>query len=88
MTETIAQKAIKRLIERRKKLQASYDALINEPAAYGITGSVNATNQKLADLRLELAALDNRIAALINGRTSVAGMSISLPDYRHWPEGI
>lgn len=88
MTETIAQKAIKRLIERRKKLQASYDALINEPASYGITGSVNATNQKLSDMRAELAALDNKIAALVGGKTGVAGMSVALPDYRHWPYGI
>ena len=88
MTENIVQKAMKRLIERRKKLQEAYDALVAEPASYGITGSVNATNQKLSDLRAEIAALDNKIAALVNPRTGVAGMSIALPDYRHYPEGL
>lgn len=82
------QKAMSRLLARRKKLQEAYDALVSEPASYGITGSVNATNQKLSDMRAELAALDNKIAALVGGKTGVAGMSVALPDYRHWPDGL
>ena len=81
-------KALKRLLARRKALQDEFDRLVAEPASFGITGSVNATNQKLADLRAELAALDARIAAVLHPRATVAGMSVALPDYRHWPWGI
>ena len=77
---TVRVNAIRRLVERRKAVQKAYDDLIGQPSSYGITGSVNATNQRLVDLRAELVAIDEQIAS-IAGRNP-AGMSIRLPDYR------
>lgn len=85
MGNTARTKALRRLLERRGRLQAEYDRLLTEPASFGITGSVNATNQKLSDLRAEIVALDSKIAAVAAPHGSVAGMVVSLPDYRHWP---
>lgn len=72
-------KSLKVLLTRRKAAQTAYDALIAEPQSYGITGSVSATNQRLADLRAEISALDAQIAACCNGGK---GMSFNLPNYR------
>jgi hypothetical protein len=84
--EEIRKKAINHLMQRRRALQEQYDALINEPASYGITGSVNATNRGLDELRSEIVAIDAKINALLS-RTSVAGMAIKYPDYSHTPLG-
>lgn len=84
--DEIRKKAIDRLMERRQAVQEAYDALIAEPASYGITGSVTATNRGLKELRDELAAIDDKIASLLDGR-GVAGMSVKWPDYRHSPFG-
>lgn len=84
--EEIRIKAINHLMERRKALQEQYDALIAEPASYGITGSVSATNRGLNELRSELVAIDAKINALLS-KTSVAGMCVKYPDYRHIPVG-
>ena len=78
---------LNKLMERREALQAQYDQLISEPASYGITGSVNASNRGLAELRQELVAIDAKITALLS-RTTIAGMSVKWPNYRHWPEGV
>lgn len=67
-------------------MQAQYDAILAEPASYGITGSVNATNRGLDELRVEIEAIDKKIESLLN-RTSVAGMTVRWPNYRHWPVG-
>ena len=78
--------AINRLLARKKALQEQYDRMVAEPASYGITGSVNATNRGLEELRRELTAVDAKISALLQ-RTKVAGMTVKWPDYRHWPIG-
>ena len=69
---------IKALVIRRKKLSAAYDALIAQPASYGITGSVNATNQRLEDIRKEIAVVDTQIRALM---TRGGIIERALPDY-------
>lgn len=82
--EELRKKAIERLLKRREALQAAYDELIAQPASYGITGSVNAVNQKLSELRTEISVIDDRLSGLIEP-TKVAGMSVRWPNYRHWP---
>lgn len=84
--DELRKSAIEKLLRRKAKLQEAYDQLILEPASYGITGSVSATNRSLTDIRTELVAIDKKISALITNN-SVAGMSISYPDYRHSPFG-
>lgn len=84
--DAIRIKAINHLMERREALQEQYDQLIAEPVSYGITGSVNATNRGLEEIRKEIVAIDAKISALLS-RTKVAGMTVKWPDYRHWPEG-
>ncbi len=84
--DEIRKKAIDRLMKRRQTVQEEYDRLIAEPASFGITGSVNATNRGLKELRDELVAIDDKINALLT-RNSVAGMSVKYPDYRHSPFG-
>lgn len=84
--DELRKKAINRLMERRKALQEQYDALVAEPASYGITGSVNATNRGLDEIRTEIVAIDAKINGLLS-RSSVAGMSIKYPDYRYNPLG-
>ena len=79
--------AINRLMARKKALQEQYDKILAEPASYGITGSVNATNHGLEELRREIVAIDNKISALLQ-RTKVAGMTVRWPDYHHWPIGV
>lgn len=78
--------AINRLMARKKELQEQYEHILAEPASYGITGSVNATNHGLEEIRKEIVAIDNKLAALIQ-RTKVAGMTVRWPDYHHWPIG-
>ena len=82
---TARKKAIAAVIARRRRIQAEYDRLLAEPVSFGITGSVNATNQNLSDLRAEITALDAKLATLLQSGGHVAGMVIALPDYRHWP---
>lgn len=82
-TKDIRTRALERLIARRNRLQEAYDALVGEPQSYGITGSVSATNVKMTELRREISAIDDKIAALV-GRGGVAGMEIRIPDY-HCP---
>lgn len=84
--ESTKKKAIENLIKRRAKIQEEYDALLSEPASYGITGSVSATNRSLKDLRDELTAIDVKISSLIKSEP-VAGMCVKYPDYRHSPFG-
>lgn len=84
--DAIRVKAINHLMERREALQKQYDQLISEPASYGITGSVNASNRGLEEIRQEIVAVDAKIASLLS-RTRIAGMTVKWPDYRHWPEG-
>ena len=69
---------VQRLIIRRRKLSEAYDALIAQPASYGITGSVSATNQRLEDIRKEIAVVDTQIRALM---TRGGIIERSLPDY-------
>jgi hypothetical protein len=80
--EELQVKALNRLISRRNKLQEAYDALIGDPASYGITGSVSATNRRYDELRKELSAIDEKITALL-GRGGVAGMETKIPDYHN-----
>lgn len=84
--QEIRKKAIDRLMKRREDLQREYDRLVAEPSSYGITGSVNATNRSLREIREELVALDDKIASLISTR-GPAGMSVKWPDYRYSPFG-
>lgn len=86
MATNIRIAAINRLLARKKALQEQYDRMVAEPAAYGITGSVNATNRRLDELRSEIVSIDSRLEALIQ-RTKIAGMTVKWPDYRHWPIG-
>ncbi len=72
--------AIRRLSARRETLQAAYDAAMTEPASYSINGSVSATNQKLAEMRAELDAIDNQLAALIGG-AGPGGLRRTYPTY-------
>lgn len=76
----IKKDAIRRLSTRREALQAAYDAAMAEPASYTINGSVSATNQKLADMRAELDAIDNQLAALIGG-AGPGGLRRTYPTY-------
>ena len=76
----IRKKAIQRLVARREKLQAAYDAAMAEPASYSISGSVSATAQKLSDLRAELDAIDAQLTALL-GATGPGGMRRTYPTY-------
>lgn len=84
--DEIRKKAIDRLMKRRQKVQEEYDRLLSEPASYGITGSVSATNRGLKELRDEIVAIDDKIHALLS-RNSVAGLNVKYPDYRHSPFG-
>lgn len=84
--DEIRKKAIDHLLKRRKAIQEQYDAVVAEPASYGITGSVNATNRSPEELRKELVAIDEKLNALLN-RGGVAGMTTKWPDYRHSPLG-
>ena len=79
MNKEVLQRALDKLLERRAKLQAAYDALISEPESYGITGSVTAKNRSMVEIRTEIAAIDNRIAALVS--SSAGGMTLKVPDY-------
>ena len=58
---------LQNLLARRAKLQQAYDDLISQPESYSISGSVSATNRKLAELRAELASIDEAIAAASGG---------------------
>ena len=84
--DELRKKAINKLMERRQALQEEYDHLIAEPASYGITGSVNATNRGLKEIREEIAVIDDKIASLIESG-SVAGLHVKYPDYRYSPFG-
>lgn len=84
--DEIRKKAIDHLLQRRKALQEQYDSMIAEPASYGITGSVSATNRGLKELRDEIATIDDKIANLIE-RGTVAGLHVKYPDYRYSPFG-
>ena len=84
--DNIKKQILNGLMRRRAALQEQYDQLIAEPASYGITGSVNATNRGLEEIRQEIAAIDAKIANLLT-RTTVAGMTVKWPNYNHWPEG-
>lgn len=75
-------KAIQRLISRRARLQRAYDDLICEPASYGITGSVNAVNRRLDELRNEISVLDEQIKAMVARNGGLPGMEIRVPSYR------
>ena len=79
MNKELAQKALEKLLTRRAKLQAAYDALISEPASYGVTGSVSATNRTMTEIRAEIAAIDNKIAGLVT--STAGGMTLKVPDY-------
>ena len=76
----IRKKAIQRLVARREKLQAAYDAAMAEPASYSISGSVSATAQKLSDLRAELDAIDAQLTALLGG-AGPGGLRRTYPTY-------
>ena len=84
--DELRKKAIDNLMKRRKALQEEYDHLIAEPASYGITGSVNATNRGLKEIRDEIAVIDDKIASLIEAG-NVAGLHVKYPDYRYSPFG-
>lgn len=84
--DDLRKKAIDHLMKRKQMLQEQYDQLIAEPASYGITGSVNATNRGLKEIRDEIAVIDDKIASLIEAG-NVAGMHVKYPDYRHSPFG-
>ena len=71
--------ALQKLIERRQKLQQAYDDLIMAPASYSIQGSVSAQEQKLADIRKELDAIDRQIAAHLGSN----GIKRSYPNYNN-----
>ena len=75
-------KSIKRLLDRRARLKRAYDDLICEPASFGITGSVNATNRRLDELRTEISVLDEQIKAMLARAGGLAGMEICVPSYR------
>ena len=76
------EKAIRKLLERRARLQRAYDDLMCEPASYGITGSVNAVNHKLKELRDEISVLDEQIKAMLARNGGLPGISINVPSYR------
>lgn len=78
--DEIRSRAIARLIERRRALEASADSLAAEPAAYGITGSVNVTNRDVDKIRAEIAEINLEIKQLLIGGGS--GFSTSYPNYR------
>ena len=84
--DELRKKAIDRLMKRRQMLQEEYDHLVSEPASYGITGSVNATNRGLKEIRDEISVIDDKISSLIESG-NVAGMHVKYPDYRHSPFG-
>ena len=71
------------LLARRKALKERYDALLKEPQSYSISGSVSATNQTLAELRVEIAAIEQQLAQAVGAsgpeRTS-AGPALGLRD--------
>lgn len=84
--QELRKKAIDRLLQRRQAIQEEYDHLLAEPASYGITGSVSATNRSLKELREELVAIDEKLNALVAGG-GIPGMSVKWPDYRYSPFG-
>lgn len=84
--QELRKKAIDRLLKRRQAIQDEYDHLVAEPASYGITGSVSATNRSLKELRDELVAIDEKLNSLISGG-GIPGMSVKWPDYRYSPFG-
>lgn len=77
---TMRDRAIQRLRERKAKLQAAFDDLASQPASYSISGSVTATNQKLADLRNEIAVINRAIESLILDSAS-DGIKRTFPNY-------
>ena len=72
---------LEELKKRRAELLARYDALIKEPASYSVSGSVSATNQKLEELRKEIAAVEAQIASAM-GLALPGGIVRRWPDYR------
>jgi len=82
----LVKKALDRLLKRRQMLQQQYDQLVAEPASYGITGSVSATNRSLKEIRDEIACIDDKIANFLETGT-VAGLHVKYPDYRYSPFG-
>ena len=79
----IVKRAITRLLKKRSHLQEQADSLASSPASYSIVGSVSVTNQKVSDLKDEIAEIDLQIKQLLAGGAS--GMSLSYPDYRWRP---
>lgn len=87
LMQELRKKAIDRLLQRRQAIQEEYDRMVAEPASYGITGSVSATNRNLKDLREELVAIDEKLNSLVAGGGAIPGMSVKWPDYRYSPFG-
>jgi len=71
--------AIKKLIAKRTALREEYNSVMSEPASYGITGSVNASNRSLAEISAEITKVDRQISVMMRGGNVIG---ISLPDYR------
>lgn len=76
----IKKKALDKLLKKRSSLEEYAAELAKSPASYGITGSVSVTNQKVADVREEIATIDMQIKQLVAGEP--AGISLSYPNYR------
>ena len=80
MEQSIKDKAIQRLVERRKELKKALDHLIAEPASVSIIGSVSYTNRNLDDLRSEITKVEEQIRQLVF--TNAGSLTRIYPNYR------
>lgn len=80
MEQSIKDKAIQRLVERRRELKKALDHLIAEPASVSIIGSVSYTNRNLDDLRSEITKIEEQIRQLVF--TNAGSLTRIYPNYR------
>ncbi len=61
------QEVLRRLLARRKAIQASLDDILSSPQSYSIQGSYSQTSQDAEKLQREIARIDAAIQAIGSG---------------------
>lgn len=80
MNTSTKDKALQRLVQRRRELQKALDGLIAEPASVSIIGSVSYTNRNLDDLRSEITKVEEQIRQLVF--SNAGSLTRIYPNYR------
>lgn len=63
------QEVLRRLLARRKTIQASLDDILSSPQSYSIQGSYSQTSQDAEKLQREIARIDAAIQAIGSGQS-------------------